>query len=62
MTISARDEFLAANPDVEQLVNGSPMLVSKVGDFGYKRKPDDAFREKLKAIKKAHPGSTIDTY
>jgi hypothetical protein len=62
MTISQRTEFLAENPDVEQLVHGAPRLVRQVNSFGHKLKPDDEFRSKLKAIKKANPGSTIDTY
>jgi len=62
MGIAECEEFLKANPSVERLVHGAPMLVSKVGDFGYKRKPDDAFRDKLKEIKKANPRNTIDTY
>jgi hypothetical protein len=62
MGISEADKFLEANPHIERLVNGAPGLITRMGDFGYKRKPDDAFRDKLKAVKKANPGSTIDTY
>jgi hypothetical protein len=59
MTISARDELLL-DENIEQLVNGAPMIVSKVGRFGHRVRPDDAFRDKLKEIKKANPKSTID--
>jgi hypothetical protein len=59
MSISARDEFLAANPHVEQLVYGAPRIVSMVGT---KPKIDDAFRDKLKEIKKRNPRNTINTY
>ncbi len=62
MGISECEEFLVKNPDIERMVNGAPRIVSKVGDFGYKRKPDDAFRDKLKSIKAANPKSTISTY
>jgi hypothetical protein len=58
MTISARDEFVK-NPDIEQLVFGAPRLVTRHGS-GFKLDTD--FKSKLKAIKKANPGSTIDTY
>ncbi len=62
LTISQRDLFLEGMPHIEQLVHGCPRIVSGVNTFGSKLKPDDEFRSKLKEIKKANPGSTIDSY
>lgn len=62
LTISQRDQLLEGFPHIEQLVYGAPRIVSGVNTFGSKLKPDDEFRSKLKAIKKANPGSKIDTY
>ncbi len=60
MGISECDDYLKANPDVERLVNGAPMIVSKVGTFGYKRRVPDGVRDLLKQTKKANPGNHID--
>lgn len=61
MSISELDNFLKENPDIVQLVNGAPMLVS-----GVNHKPDQGFRDLLKDIKKKHSGgftrSTINTF
>lgn len=61
MSISELDKFLQENPDIVQLVNGAPMLVS-----GVNKKPDQGFRDLLKDIKKKHSGgltkSTINTF
>lgn len=61
MSISELDNFLKENPDIVQLVNGAPMLVS-----GVNQKPDQGFRDLLKDIKKKHSGgltkSTINTF
>lgn len=62
MTISALDEYLKANPNVTQLVNGAPMIASGRG-MG---KPDNGFRDLLKDIKKKNSRgitrSTINTF
>jgi hypothetical protein len=58
MHISERDEFLKKNPDIEQTVVAVP-TVGGVGFFGGKR-PDDAFRDKLRMIKKANPRCNMD--
>ena len=62
MTISALDEYLQANPNVTQLVNGAPMISSGRG-MG---KPDGGFRDLLKEIKKKNSRgitrSTINTF
>ncbi len=61
MSISELEKFLENNPDVVQLVNGAPMLVS-----GVSQKPDQGFRDLLKDMKKKHSGgfsrSTINTF
>lgn len=62
MSISALDEYLAANPHITQLVNGAPMIASGRG-MG---KPDQGFRDLLKDMKKKHSKgisrSTINTF
>ncbi len=57
MTISQLDEFLEANPHLEQLVHGAPLV-------GYRGmpKPNDGFRDILREIKKKHVGSNINTF
>ncbi len=57
-TISERDEIVK-DPNIEQMVHGSPRIVTSVGG---KPKIANEFKSKLKDIKKANPGSTINTY
>jgi len=61
MSISAVDDYLKENPHLEQLVNGSPMIVS-----GVPQKPDSGFRDLLKSIKKSNSKgiqrSSINTF
>jgi hypothetical protein len=62
MTISALGEYLEANPNITQLVNGAPMISSGRG-MG---KPENGFRDLLKDIKKRNSKgfrrSTINTF
>jgi len=62
MSISSLDEFKANNPHLTQLVNGCPALHSGRG----LAKPDPAFRDLLKHIKKENSkgltDSTINTF
>lgn len=60
MSLAEREDFLKANPNVEQLiVKANPTIdPARLG----RMKPADGFREVLRKIKKAHPGSTIDTW
>ena len=55
---SKKDEFLVENPHLQQIhTSGLP-----IGDpfrLG-RRKPDDAFRDKLKDLKRSHLRSTIN--
>jgi hypothetical protein len=64
MGISESEQYLKDNPDVEKLVNGSPMVVGSA--MGGKTKPDAGFRDLLKDMKKKHSGgftkSTINTF
>ncbi len=64
MGISESEQYLRDNPDVEKLVNGSPMVVGSA--MGGKTKPDAGFRDLLKDMKKKHSGgftrSTINTF
>lgn len=57
LTMAAREEFLAANPNFEQVPVNPAGLVG-----GVSFKPDDGFRDILREIKKVNPGSTINTY
>lgn len=59
MNIKELDPYKEANPNLEQLVNGAPMLVCPIR-LGVTR-PDDDFKNRLKDIKKSHKGSTIQT-
>lgn len=57
MTISERDEFLANNPHIEQIVC-APVIATRI----VRQKPDGAFRDKLKEIKKNNPGSRVNDF
>lgn len=57
MTIAARDEF-TKDPDIVQLIVSAPVLGYNV----VTSKPSDAFRDKLREIKKQNPRSTINTF
>ena len=50
MGISAMEQYLADNPHLSLLVSGAPMIHSGRG----LKKPDPAFRDLLKEIKKKH--------
>lgn len=59
MGISEADKYLAEHSHIERIPNGAPLIVSGVGT---RPKIDDAFRDKLKEIKKKNPRNKIDTY
>lgn len=48
MSISACDQYLKDNPDMEQMINGFP----GIGYNTVTKKPDDGFRDVLREIKK----------
>jgi len=52
LRMDQRETYLQENPHCKQVLSGAPSLHSGSGLTG--RKPDDAFRDKLKEIKKAH--------
>ena len=56
---SKKDEFLEQNPQLRQVLH--PVAFGDAIKMGL-RKPDDAFRDKLKDIKRAHRRSTINTF
>lgn len=56
---SKKDEFLEQNPQLRQMLY--PVAFGDAIKMGL-RKPDDAFRDKLKDIKRAHRRSTINTF
>lgn len=58
MTIDEMEKFLEENKDIDTMP-ASPMVIDKfmLGTL----KTSDAFNEKMKAIKRANPGSKINT-
>lgn len=52
MSISEREEFLKTNPHMQQVIHSAPALGDSIR-LGV-RKPDEAFRDRLREIKKAH--------
>jgi hypothetical protein len=62
MSISALEIYLKENPNITQLVNGAPLIHSGRG----LKKPDSAFRDILKNVKKEHSRgisrSTVNTF
>lgn len=61
MSMSAMDEFLKENTDVERYYSSAPAAVdpTRVGGL---RKPDEGFRDVLKNIHSKHRGSKINTW
>lgn len=66
MSNSEREQYLNDNPNIIQVLDSFPAINSG-GVIG--KKPDDAFRDKLKEIKKAHSKgytkrnkSTVNTF
>ncbi|QIG70660.1 hypothetical protein EVB91_104 [Rhizobium phage RHph_I1_18] len=57
MTMSERSEFLSANPHYVQLITSPNGFIA-----GHGQKPNDGFRDMLREMKKANPGSTINTF
>jgi len=55
MSIAAKEEYLAANPHIQQLMTGFLGIGDPVR-LGLK-KPDANFRDVLKKAKENHPGS-----
>lgn len=52
MGIQEKEDYLAKNPHLVQLLNGAPSLGDSIR-LGL-RKPDDGFRDRLREIKKFH--------
>lgn len=61
MSFSAREQYLAENPDIEVVI-GAPATVDLTGN----KKPDAGFRDVLKEIRSKHDArftrSTINTF
>jgi hypothetical protein len=61
MSISAREQYLAENPDIETVVSAPA-----IGDMTNNKKPDAGFRDVLKEIRRKHDArftrSTINTF
>lgn len=55
MSIAEMEQYEIDRPGWE-VMPGKPLICYNWTD----RKPSDAFRDRLKEIKKAHPGSTIN--
>ena len=64
MSIAEREEYLKANPHIQQQLISAPALGDSIR-LGLK-KPDNGFRDRLKEIKKHHSRgitrSTINTF
>ena len=64
MSIAEREEYLKANPHIQQQLISAPALGDSIR-LGLK-KPDNGFRDRLKEIKKQHSKginrSTINTF
>ena len=58
MSILDLDKYKEDNPNLEQYHSTYPGLVA---DAHVRDKRPDGFKDVLKSIKKANPGSTIDT-
>jgi hypothetical protein len=59
-SISAREEYLKDNPQLESILLAAPSLGDPVR-LGL-RKPDNGFREVLSKAKEAHPLGNINTF
>lgn len=57
MTISAREEFLKENPNLETVITGAPMMMDPVR--AGVRKIDNGFKEVLQKIHSKTPGSAL---
>lgn len=64
MSINEKEEYLKTNTNMTQVIVKAPSIGDSIR-LGL-RKPDDAFRDRLKEIKKAHSKgitkSTINTH
>ena len=60
MPISELDDYKAQNPHLQQLIKTAPAIADPTR-LGIK-KPDSGFRDVLKKVKKAHRGSTVNTW
>lgn len=64
MSIAEREEYLKANPHIQQQLISAPSIGDSIR-LGLK-KPDNGFRDRLKEIKKQHSKgitkSTINTF
>lgn len=60
MPISELDNFKAQNPHMQQIIKTAPAIADPTR-LGVK-KPDANFRDVLKKVKKAHRGSTVNTW
>lgn len=64
MSITEMEGYLASNPHIQPLMNGAPSIGDSIR-LGI-RKPDNAFRDRLKEIKKHHSKgltrSSINTF
>jgi len=59
MTYAEREEYLSANPNVQQTLCAPAFGQAERMGF---RKPDDGFRDVLRRIKSKHLRSTVETY
>jgi hypothetical protein len=60
LSFAEHDEYLVKNPTHKQLITTAPIQVCPVR-IG-RQKPDSQWREYLRRVKKANPGSTINDF
>lgn len=58
LSISAKEEYLKENPNIESVIVGTPPLIDPVR-LGV-RKTDQGFKEVLQRIHEKTPGSTLN--
>lgn len=58
MSISSKEEYLAANPNIEPVISGQPALIDSVR-LGVRR-PDQGFKEVLQRVHEKTAGSQLN--
>jgi hypothetical protein len=62
MSMAEREEYLAANNEIQQLIVAAPVQVDAHKLSAVKMKPTIDFQNRLKDIKAHHRHSTINTW
>lgn len=59
LSLKEREDYLEKNPNIEQIINTPPAIGDPVR-LGVTKVTNSAFNDRLRQIKKAHRGSTIN--